>query len=74
MKRAMVRAARAMGMATRVAGKKEDKGVKEGGNDKEGNGNGNVWVAGDEEGKATATRASNSNEGNLLLLNKKVSA
>jgi hypothetical protein len=50
-KRAMVRAARAMGTATRVAGDKEDAGVKEGNDDEEGNGDGNVWVAGDEEGK-----------------------
>ena len=38
-KRAMVRAARAMAMATRVACDEEGEGVEEGDEDKEGNGN-----------------------------------
>ena len=37
-----MRAARVMATATRVAGNEEDKGVKEGNNDKEGDGDGNV--------------------------------
>ena len=41
-KRAMVRVARAMVMATRVAGDEEGEGVKEDDKDKEGDGDGNV--------------------------------
>jgi hypothetical protein len=52
-----------------VAEEEED---GEGDEEGEGDGDGNVWVAG--EGKATATRASDGDEGNLLLLDKIVSA
>ena len=38
----MLRAERAMATATRVAGDEEDEGVKEGNDDKEGDGNGDV--------------------------------
>ena len=38
----MLRAARAMATATRVAGNEEDEGIEEGNDDKEGNGDGDV--------------------------------
>ena len=38
----MLRATRAMAMATRLAGDKEDEGVEEGNDDKEGDGDGDV--------------------------------
>ena len=41
----MMRAARAMATATRVAGDEEDEGVEEGNDDEEGDGDGNVGGA-----------------------------
>ena len=46
MKEGDAEGARAMAMATRVAGDKEDEGIEEGNDNEEGNGDGDVGVGG----------------------------